>query len=132
MRSSLRRRIEVLEIVNQKHEVQRVIISYTEPFNFWDVIGSTVEGVMVERHGDFNDYQTLIDLKIESVKMAKTIIKGCGVFIKVEEVLKDGARHQSYYDYEGIIPNISNTHLCKFSAFKSAYDKALEIEGLKK
>lgn len=138
MRSLLRKRIEAIEIVHQVKEPKRFFITYTEPYNFWDVTGATVEDQVIERKGDFNDYQTLIDLQQEALEAGRTILKepkskGCAILIYVNEVLKDGAEHGNNYNYQGEVPKeITNTHLCKFEGFRSSYTKALELEGQNK
>ena len=134
MRISLLRRLEALEIINKPREPKRILITYTEPYNFWDVTHAKVENQTIERKGDFNDYQTLFDLKQEAHEVARTIIKqpkwkGAVILVYVNVVLKDGADHGSEYTYQGEIPkDISNTHLCKYERLRMAYQRILNKE----
>jgi len=116
MRSNLKYRLEALEIVSQPRKKKVIICSVVPPLNFWEAESLVVNRThIVEREGNFKDYQTFIDLVEKGKKLAKEIAEEHNLFMVLMGLkMVNDAKQYTRHSFDGIIPNdLKNTHLCE-------------------
>lgn len=116
MRSYLKTRVEALETVCQPKKRKVIIFGQVAPFNYWEVAGVEINKThIVERKGDFKDYQTYVNLQEEGSKLANEIANKNNMhIIGVGLKFVAGAKYSAKYNFAGQIPkDLKNDHLCK-------------------